>query len=363
MGVHPYLAYSDPGCVLYNFTASILPAPSVVVYGNMNLLNIINVDASLIVNPNTYIATWYCPPTVVNQNNNKVAVLVHGAMYSHLYWDLPVVPGYSQVKVLRQAGYQVVNMDRLGIGLSDHPPAPVVNCRTSAWIIHQLIGAIKGVTYQPMVNAGKGIPDKVFAIGHSLGSITLSYMVSWFPSDTNGFVCTGWSHTFSRTFAEIVPTLRLAQSDPAFVDRDIPLGYVTTAPNTRGFSFYWIPTTNPTVLALDEQTKETATSGEVVDVFSLTWFFALTRIETPVFQVLGQRDFVVCPPANLLFGPPDCNLPIGPVQLLECNLFPKLCYIPGGFTLLIVPNTGHDLNLHTTNPTYFAAVTDWLNSK
>lgn len=56
-----------------------------------------------------------------------VQVLVSGATYGRDYWDPPVHPeGYTYVRAMAARGIATLNLDRLGIGLSSHPPAELV---------------------------------------------------------------------------------------------------------------------------------------------------------------------------------------------------------------------------------------------
>ncbi|HSG40212.1 MAG TPA: alpha/beta hydrolase, partial [Thermoanaerobaculia bacterium] len=56
--------------------------------------------------------------------NKTFQITLHGITYSHLYWDFPFQPEtYSYVRRATAAGYAVLNLDRIGIGQSDHPPA------------------------------------------------------------------------------------------------------------------------------------------------------------------------------------------------------------------------------------------------
>jgi hypothetical protein len=51
-------------------------------------------------------------------------ILASGFTYDHQYWDLPVDGGkYSFVDAANRAGYATLNLDRLGLGSSDKPPA------------------------------------------------------------------------------------------------------------------------------------------------------------------------------------------------------------------------------------------------
>jgi len=347
--------YADPGCQLYYQSVQLIPGSDVLISIGISLLSLLQVNVSIAYNPSYQLATWYCPPTTNNNNYNRLVLLVHGATYSHTYNDFPIA-GYSHVAVLRSQGYQVVNIDRMGTGLSDHPPAPLLDLRIGAYCVHQLICAIQTGNYNPLVNASLDPPTKIFLVGHSIGSVMLTYLTGWWPGDAQGFVMTGWSHILSPAAGVVVATFIPAQLDPELCDRNLPLGYVTTLNGTRGTDFYYLPNTDPSVLLLDEQTKETATENELADVFTFGWAVPETSISIPVFEVLGQHDFPICP-LNLCTLLPDCSQPNSPV-LLEHYLWP---FCPD-FELAIIQNSGHDLSLHENRQTYYDAVTCWLNN-
>src|SRR5256885_6393086 len=57
--------------------------------------------------------------------NKTVQLLLSGLTYDHNYWNWPQRPQrYSYVRVAVDAGYATFNIDRLGVGLSDHPVDP-----------------------------------------------------------------------------------------------------------------------------------------------------------------------------------------------------------------------------------------------
>src|SRR5207237_4336047 len=91
-------------------------------------------------------------------------ILLHGATYSHIYWDFPYRPErYSYVRAMSRAGYATLNLDRLGIGASSHPSADALTRTSEAYVTHQLV--------QLALSGGfEGGPfEHVVLVGHSLG--------------------------------------------------------------------------------------------------------------------------------------------------------------------------------------------------
>src|ERR1700759_686911 len=69
--------------------------------------------------------------------HKTIQVALHGATYGHLYWDFPYQPEvYSYVRWATASGYAVLNIDRIGIGRSDHPPADQVTVESNAYVVH-----------------------------------------------------------------------------------------------------------------------------------------------------------------------------------------------------------------------------------
>src|SRR5262249_13533545 len=61
-------------------------------------------------------------------HGKTIQIALHGSSYSHVYWDWPQEPEiYSYVRRATAAGYAVLDLDRIGIGRSDHPPADQVD--------------------------------------------------------------------------------------------------------------------------------------------------------------------------------------------------------------------------------------------
>ena len=344
--------YSAPGCQFYYQPVKLIPGTEVNILLNVQLLSVLNLNLSIAYDPFYKMATWYCPPTVVNDNNQRLVVVVHGGTYGHIYNDFPVT-GYSHVETLQARGYHVVNLDKLGNGLSDHPPPELVTITTAAYTVHQLITKIKTGNYLPL---NQWIPTKMFYIGHSLGSMTGAYLTAWWPNDVQGFVMTGWAHAPSAGFGLAFPYLIPTQLDPVLAGRNLPLGYLTLREGARNLLFYYLPNADATVINLDELTKETATPGEVADALTLTWSVALSQITIPIYEVNGVHDKVVCP-TNILTLQPDCTQ-LGSITMIEPLLYP-LC---PDFRLSLMANAGHDLSLHKNRQTYYAMVNNWLDS-
>ena len=271
------------------------------------------------------------------RGSNVVHLLISGATYGHVYWDFPLhSPFYSYVRALNGAGYATFNVDRIGIGNSDHPPADQTTIQASAWVIHQIVQALR--------DGRIGRFSKVILVGHSLGSgIALSEQARY--GDTDGLILSGFLHAFGPGFAQVPAILYPAQLDPRFADRNIPDGYFTSLPGTRSL-FYFTPLADPDVIALDEATKETITIGEINTFPPLVLSPVDSQsIHVPVLVVIGSNDNVFC-------TPPDC-----PEAQAETRFYPADTNVD----VRVIPVAGHDLNLHYTAPAFFLAAALWTN--
>lgn len=267
-----------------------------------------------------------------------IHVLLSGATYGHVYWDFPLRPEqYSYVKTLTDAGYATLNLDRIGIGASDHPPADQVTVSANGFVIHQLVQALR--------DGRLGRFSKVILVGHSIGSGVALVEASRYM-DVDGLVVTGFLHTFGPAFFAVPATFYPAQNDPRFAARNLPLGYLTTLPGTRGTLFYWGPSTEADVVALDEAMKETITIGEGSEFPGAVISRDIAQaIHVPVLSVVGQFDAIWC-------TPPDCP---------EAQLEPFYYAPQAQLEVHVLANTGHNLNLDLHAGAFFALVRDWAD--
>ncbi len=103
------------------------------------------------------------PPDSDRQQVPTVHLAVHGATYSHLYWGWPYRPEtHSYAGHLLAAGYAVFVFDRIGTGQSSHPPGAAVTIEVNAFVVHQLVralrsGAIGETAFQRVVLVGHGV--------------------------------------------------------------------------------------------------------------------------------------------------------------------------------------------------------------
>lgn len=289
--------------------------------------------------PATYrVATTLCSPPP--RGGRTLQLLLHGITYSRLYWDFPYQPErYSYMRAATAAGYATLNIDRLGIAASDHPPAGELTNATNAYVVHQLVQQLRAGTL-----TGDCF-DTIVLVGHSLGALISLHEAATY-NDVDGMLISGYVHSAGSEDAFGALALTPAQSEPRLADR--PLGYLTTWPGMRGQMFYYPPEVDPQVLALDEATKETLTAAEITDLYPSAMLSL--NIQVPVLVVIGQLDSLFC---NTLY----CE--VLDTQALERSFYPRAL----SFELVLIPNSGHDINLHYNAPTWFAVARSWFDRR
>ncbi|MFP4099394.1 alpha/beta hydrolase [Coleofasciculus sp.] len=272
-----------------------------------------------------------------------VKVLVSGNTYNHSYWDLPYQPEtYSYVNALTKAGYATFNIDRIGVGNSSRPPADQVTVQSNAYVLNKINQALRndginGVKFEQIIN-----------VGHSSGSATIIEAVSQYGG-VDGVILTGFLHkTNPDYFPEAIQSVYAAHLDPRFSGENLPEGYFTTKPNTRGNLFHDQSNTDPQVIALDEATKETLTTGEFSIESALDPEKSLA-INVPVLLAIGQNDFPFC-------SGDICDSAEN-VLAFESQFFAPQAMLQ----TYLLPDAGHSINLALNAPLWYEEARLWSN--
>jgi pimeloyl-ACP methyl ester carboxylesterase len=278
--------------------------------------------------------------------SHTIELTIPGGTYGHIYWDYPYEPQtYSYVYAANAEGYSTFNIDRIGTGLSSHPSLSVmdVTMYTNAYVIHEIVQDLRNgqIGNQPFA--------QVVLVGHSLGSVDV-WIEAGTYHDVDGVIITGLVHHLNALgLAGVLGSFYPASLDPRFANADYGAGYLTTRPGTRGQDFYYLPHADPNVVVLDEATKETATDGEVA-TFPIAFASGISaQILVPVLVVIGQQDNLLCG-----LGATDCANAAA-VQQAEAPY-----YAQAQLQVAVIAGSGHDLNLQTTAPLWFADANAWL---
>jgi pimeloyl-ACP methyl ester carboxylesterase len=292
---------------------------------------------------------------------SAVQLLVHGITYDHRYWNIadPQEPDgdrYSWEAAAAENGYATAAIDRIGNGLSSHPPSPAVTIDSNATVVHQVIQALRaGKVAGP---DGTVAFDKVVLVGHSYGSMTGFIEASRYQ-DVDALVLTGVSHNITEvnTPTNIESKHYPAALDPQFRGTVLDPGYVTSLPGTR-YDLFYAPATDvdPRIVQRDEATKGSFSQSEIMNY--LVIFRTRLDIRAPVFLLIGDQDSLFCSQAPL-----DLGAPCGSPQALIDNERPWLGPDVPSIDAHIAPRTGHDLNAFRSSQESFEAAMGWVRGK
>jgi pimeloyl-ACP methyl ester carboxylesterase len=286
------------------------------------------------------VAGWLCGQ--LTPQPSTVQVLVSGLTYDHRYWDLPYESDqYSYVRAATKAGDIVLNIDRIGVGESDRPPAADVTIPAEAYVTHQIVQSLRARF------------RTVIGVGHSMGSAILMEEAAMYK-DFDGLILSGYLHQTNPVhIKEMAPTYKPAAGDPRFAGTTVPAGYLTTAPGaaTRMLDFYASDDASATVVGYDNQFTQTFTPGEIGGI-SLARNPAVAKaIQVPVLLATGQDDALACNAAAGL----SCQDGAAICQR-EASFYPAVARL----TAYVMPAAGHSMNLHYHAAQWFDAALNWV---
>ena len=268
------------------------------------------------------------------RDRGVLQVLIPGGGYDRNYWTWRGDPrGPSYVEAMNRAGYSTFALDRIGTGKSSAPASSSFAPETQTFTVHQVLRALRSKR------------ERIVLVGNSLGS-TISRMIAvHHPADVDGLILTGESSTPNwPAFEQLGADYITAAEHPLLTARNLDSGYGVLRPGARLGWFYYGPSAAKSVVARDEANPEP-------DVFSTDPEFGSVllnrQIKVPVLVVVGQHDRLICGP-----GASDCSTS-------RTLLAGERPYYATNLAALVVPNTGHVLNLHKTAPTFYPQLAHW----
>ncbi|MGH9039820.1 MAG: alpha/beta fold hydrolase [Acidimicrobiia bacterium] len=267
-----------------------------------------------------------------------VHLLISGATYGPLAWDFPYQPErYSYVRAMNEAGIATLNVTRLGMADSSHPDSAEVNTPAQIFIYSQLIDALRGGRF----GAAFG---KVVIVGHSYGSVIAYGVGNRHADKVDGVIVTGLQHEFDAAFLrEFWGNLRSANEEGGrFADLDD--GYLTSRAGQRHV-FYRQSQVDPKIIEMDEATKETFTREDARTFPPVMG--ESDGITVPVLDVIGEYDAWFCA------GSP-CSAPGATTSRSRQWFDATSC-----FEQYVVPEAGHDINVHFTAQQWFDVAAEW----
>jgi pimeloyl-ACP methyl ester carboxylesterase len=292
------------------------------------------------------VAGTYCIPSGWAAGPREMDVLNPGATYNSAYWDWPQDPSrFSFVARDLRAGRATFDYDRIGTGLSSHPPSSTINIQSDAFVLHQV------------VRWARGRADQVNLIGHSYGSMVAIQEAGTYH-DIARLVVTGAVHAPAIGVGDLLSILLLhpAALDVQFIGHGLDLGYLTTDPGVRGALFY-SSSGEAAVMAEDEINKDVYSSTALA---SLLTSFLLTpglnrssAITAAVLVMVGRQDGLFCTLPDALWCRTDQGL-----RALEAPYYLSARSLDAA----TVPNTGHALALHPSASESFARINEWIGA-
>jgi pimeloyl-ACP methyl ester carboxylesterase len=274
-------------------------------------------------------------------------LLIHGATYTHDYWDFGRVDEnrYSYARDVAAHGFPTFAIDLLGSGDSSHPPSDQLTAQSDAFVAHQIVqalrnGLIAGVQF-----------GKVIIVGHSSGSVVVWEEAITY-GDADGVIVTGAAHSLATRFVtsgDLYP----AMDDPKFAHSGLDAGYLTTKPGTRATLFYSSPDADPAVIAMDEARKDVVSASELNTVFPIVTSTDTLAIQVPVLDILGSNDFTTCG-LSTTGATFDCSSGAA-VATQEVPFYSPQARIHA----CVVPASGHDVNLAVNHELTAADAVAW----
>ena len=277
-----------------------------------------------------------------SQHNDTVDILVHGATYNREYWDFGYRRHrYSYVRTALHMGRNVFYYDRLGDGGSSRPDSTEVTMQADAEVLKQVVDYMKNKEHFNQVNV----------IGHSFGSAA-SILAASQSNDIDRLVVTSLLQSTGPALINGELKQYPANQDPQFTGQGYDDGWLTSEPGNRSV-FYDTASADPGVIAYDEDHKDVSSLTQVLDGRLLRTLPPETNptadLHMPVLIIDGQNDSLYCG-AEL-----DCS------NLTDVKAFIQP-YYPNvsNLTVVTVPDTGHDINLHPSAWYSFLIINYWL---
>lgn len=281
-----------------------------------------------------------------------VELMMSGLTYDHNYFNISYSPDrYSYVYAATNRGYSTFNIDRLGVGLSDKPPADQLTTETQAYVTEQIIRRLRAGTI------GGQAFTTVVGIGHSLGAGILQRLAATAVDPASApdyLILSGWLHQGNLSAVSTLgQSLYEVSSDPVLASSGLPTGYLTTKPGTRSTNFYYLPGADTTMIALDESLKQSGTESERQSLIADRAMTLTPNIQVPVLLSVGEYDAL------------QCNTDIGLSCASASDIIARESAYYGAqacLTAYVVSDTGHSVNLHVNARTSYDYHHNWLDS-
>jgi pimeloyl-ACP methyl ester carboxylesterase len=292
------------------------------------------------------LATTYCTPD--NGSGRAVQLLTHGIGFDRSYWDLPFNGyNYSYVDKALAAGYSTLTHDRLGIGESARAD-PIKDVQASLEI-----AALAALT--KLLSSG-GIPGvnttytKIYHVGHSFGAVQTYALTRDHPNISSGIILQGFAQ--NGTF---LPYFLLGGNFVAVQNTPLaptyPAGYFA-AGSLAGVqtNFFASGQFDSAMLDYAYATGQPVSQGELLSISGAA--AGTSAFSGPVLVITGERDLPFCGGDCLATGNGQASIP----SSLK-NSMPN-----ASVEVVIVPGTGHGLNMEYSHQETYKTMLDFLDA-
>ncbi|KAL4767088.1 Alpha/Beta hydrolase protein [Aspergillus nidulans var. acristatus] len=305
------------------------------------------------------ISARYCEPKGPSPRRDAIQLLVHGITYTKDYWFALGMSGvqsrlYSWVDYATRRGYATLSIDRAGDGASSHPnPFHTDQIPLHAAVANQIAVRLK----RGEIIRGRPF-EKVIYVGHSLGSMIGVELAATYPDAVDALMLTGYA---AESDSPLLLETGLSPAKAALPARfgSLDDGYlVTSSLFGRQKAFYGRNGTfDPQVSALDFGIQQTVSVGEMATA-------SLAKIATnysgPVTVITGNHDAIFCF-VNVTSdgsGPGgECGKGKTSAPARVSSLFPAAT----SFSVTVLDNIGHCINLHYEAIVAYAVANDWMD--
>ncbi|WNV85836.1 alpha/beta hydrolase [Umezawaea sp. Da 62-37] len=281
-------------------------------------------------------------------NPTTIQLLLHGATYNRVYWDLPYQPErFSYQRDMAAHGLATFAVDELGVGGSTRPLSTLLTGLSQASAVHQVVGKLRAG------QIGGTAYSKVVLVGHSAGS-AISVIEAATYHDVDGVVLTGVTHlpNVPVVVGDVALGLQPVTLDPQLSPRGGDPGYLTSRPGTRGTMYHGPTDLDPLAVQADETyAKDQVSATSLVDIISLGLVSPLsTSITAPVLLANGTADTGFC---GLIR---DCSTAAA-LRAQEAPYFSQSAQL----SVYVLPGSGHSVALAVNSPDYRTATRTWLS--
>ncbi|KAJ5197685.1 hypothetical protein N7449_008164 [Penicillium cf. viridicatum] len=305
------------------------------------------------------ISARYCEPIGPSPRRDAIQLLVHGITYSKDYWFALGMSGvqsrlYSWVDFATRRGYATLSIDRAGDGASSHPnPFHTDQIPLHAAVANQIAAQLK----RGQIIRGRSF-EKVIYVGHSLGSMIGVELAATYPDSVDALMLTGYAAEPGSPLLLETGLLPAKEALPARFG-SLDDGYlVTSSLPGRQKAFYGRNGTfDPQVSTLDFDIQQTVSVGEMA---TASLAKVATNYSGPVTVITGDQDATFCFVNETSDGSGpggECGQgkTSGPARV--SSLFPAAT----SFSVTVLDNIGHCINLHYEAIVAYAVAHDWMD--